>query len=88
MEKTNIKTLSAFDKCFRKLHPDIKNIVLNKLDIFIKNPNHPSLRIKKIKGTDNIWEMSITKNYRITFTPVGNTKILRKVGTHNILSKQ
>ncbi len=88
MEKTNIKTLSVFDKCFRKLHPDIKNIVLNKLDIFMKNPNHPSLRIKKIKGTDNIWEMRITKNYHITFTPIGNTKILRKVGTHNILSKQ
>ena len=86
MRRINIVTLPTFDKDFRKLHPDIKNIVLNKIAIFIDNPNHPSLRIKKIKGTANTWEMSITKNYRITFNPVGDTKILRKVGTHNVLN--
>ena len=88
MKKINIVTLPTFDKCFGKLHPDVKRITLNKLDIFIKNPNHPSLRIKRIKGSDNIWEMSITKNYRITFVPVGDTRILRKVGTHDILNKE
>ena len=86
MKKINIVTLPRFDKDFSKLHPNIKNVVLNKLNIFMDNPNHPSLRIKKIKGTTNKWEMTITKNYRITFKPVGNTKILRKVGTHDILN--
>lgn len=86
MQKINIVPLSTFDKDFKKLHPDIKNAVLNKLDIFINNPFHPSLRVKKIKGTDNIWEMTITRNYRITFMPVGDTRILRKVGTHDILN--
>ena len=86
MRQINIVTLPTFDKGFRKLHPNIKNTVLNKLDIFIKNPSHPELRIKKIKGTADKWEMTITKNYRITFKPVGDTRILRKVGTHDILN--
>jgi len=29
-----------------------------------KNPQHPSLRNKTIKGTINTWEFSINKNYR------------------------
>ena len=86
MKRINIVTLPAFDKDFRRLHPDIKNIVLNKIAIFMDNPSHPSLRIKKIRGTADIWEMSITKNYRVTFKPAGDTRILRKVGTHNVLN--
>ena len=86
MKKISIVTLPTFDKDFSKLHPSIKNIVLNKLDIFMENSSHPSLRIKKIKGTADIWEMSITKNYRITFMSLGDTKILRKIGTHDILN--
>lgn len=86
MKKVNIVTIPTFDKDFSKLHPDIKKAALNKIELFIENSNHPSLRIKKIKGSDNIWEMSITKSYRVTFMPVGDTRILRKIGTHDILN--
>ena len=32
-----------------------------------KNPQHPSLRNKTIKGTINTWEFSINKNYRCIY---------------------
>lgn len=37
------------------------------LDMLIKNPQHPSLRNKTIKGTINTWEFSINKNYRCIY---------------------
>ena len=37
------------------------------LDMIIKNPQHPSLRNKTIKGTVNTWEFSINKNYRCIY---------------------
>jgi plasmid maintenance system killer protein len=37
------------------------------LDRLIKNPQHPSLRNKTIKGVADIWEFSINKNYRCIY---------------------
>lgn len=37
------------------------------LDMLIKNPQHPSLRNKTIKGTINTWEFSINKNYKCIY---------------------
>lgn len=51
----------------------------------MRNPRHPSLRVKKIKGRKDIWEMSITINYRLTFEIHESSVLLRKIGTHNIL---
>jgi len=49
------------------------------------NPRHPSLRVKKIQGAGNIWEMSVTKSYRITFQRKEEIILLRNTGTHDIL---
>ena len=87
MKNKKIVFTKHFDKLFRKLPTDIRNLTYQKLELFLKNPNHPSLRIKKIKGTDKLWEMSITMNYRLTFENSENELFLRKIGTHNILNK-
>ena len=41
-------------------------------------------------GTPGIWEMSVTRDYWITFQRDGNVVLLRNIGTHDILkhSKQ
>jgi len=36
---------------------------LEKLTLYENNPRHPSLRVKKIQGAGNIWEMRVTKSY-------------------------
>lgn len=53
----------------------------------IENPNHPSLRIKKMEGHRSIWEARVTKGYRMTFEIKNDTFLLRRVGTHDILKK-
>jgi len=47
--------------------------------------NHPSLGHKKMAGQKDIFEIRVSKSYRLTYQKVGDTVYLRKVGTHNIL---
>lgn len=75
----------AFRKCYKKLSKKIQKVTDQKLKLFVDNPWHPSLRVHKIKKTKDIWEASITQNYRFTFQIENNICILRKVGGHNII---
>lgn len=83
----HIEATKTFLKLYKKLDPEIKNKVKKALIFFQKDPSHPSLGHKKMAGQENIYEIRISKTYRITYTKSGNTAILRKVGTHDILSK-
>jgi len=57
------------------------------IDRLIENPNHPSLRAKKMEGHHSIWEARITKGYRMTFEIKNDTFLLRRIGTHDILKR-
>jgi hypothetical protein len=43
----------------------------------------PSLRIKKIQGTESIFDFTITMSIRMTFEFNGDTIILRNIGDTN-----
>ncbi|MCH7732751.1 MAG: hypothetical protein IIB44_09590 [Candidatus Marinimicrobia bacterium] len=45
------------------------------------------MRNKKMTGQKNIYEIRVTLNFRITYTRKGDTAILRKVGTHNLMKQ-
>lgn len=76
-----------FEKCFKRLPKDIQETFAKKIKLLISsNMAHPSLRVKKIQGTQLIWEASITMNYRITFELIEGGILLRRIGTHNILN--
>tara|TARA_Y100000294_G_C8440660_1_gene290585 strand:- start:26 stop:283 length:258 start_codon:yes stop_codon:yes gene_type:complete len=80
-----LRQLGSFKKAFKKLPPEIQKQFDKKLKLFVKNPRHPSLKVKKMEDPRNIWEGRITYSYRFTFQVEGNTLIFRKVGTHDIL---
>ena len=63
-----------FEKDYQKLPQRIRKQV-GRTDIT------PWLRTKKIKSEKDVYELSITKNYRLTFHIEGDTYVLRKVGT-------
>ncbi len=74
-----------FKKTFNKLPRDIRELTYQKLHLLVNDPFHPSLRVKKMKGTESIWEMSITMNCRLTFENRTDEILLRKIGTHDVL---
>ena len=48
------------------------------------NPQHPSLRSKKIQGVRGIYEARIDRNYRMTYERLGDDVVrLRVVGKHD-----
>jgi mRNA-degrading endonuclease RelE of RelBE toxin-antitoxin system len=76
-----------FKKEYQALPKEIQNNFDKKLSFFLENIFHPSIRTKRIQGTKNRWEGSVTMKYRFPFELHGNTAIFRTIGTHDILSR-
>ncbi len=75
-----------FDRAYRKLPADVRKIFGEKIRLLVNSRfTHPSLRIKKIKGTSFIWEVSIDMNHRFTFEKIEGGIKLRVIGTHKII---
>jgi len=72
----------SFAKDYKKLPQQLQKRTNQKLGFLLDNIKHPSLRIQKIKGEKDIYEASVTMNYRIRFTITGDTYLLLRVGTH------
>ena len=54
-----------FQKHYRDLTETEKKQLRNKLTILAENPLHPSLRTKRIQGTDDLFECSVNMDIRI-----------------------
>ena len=76
-----------FKKEYNSLPKEIQTAFDKKLALFLDNTTHPSLRVKRIQGTKQQWEGSVTKNYRFTFEFIENTVLFRTIGTYEILSR-
>lgn len=83
-----VKTSSHFERSFKKLPRDLKELTKKKLRLLLEDPSYPSLRVKKVQGyheTPSIMEMSVTMSLRVTFQIFPDFIYLRHVGTHEIL---
>ena len=77
----------SFKRDYQRLPQLIQKQADRKLGLFSKNIRHPSLRVKRVKGYKNLWEGSITMNYRFLFRVDGDTSFLLYVGTHRLLDR-
>ena len=78
-----ITRTSRFKKDFQKLPQRIQEQTIQKLRLLVTNIKHPSLRVKKVQGTNDEFELSITMNYRAKFRIETDSYVLMRVGTHN-----
>ncbi len=74
-----------FKKQYQKLPEAIQKEAEKQLDFLLSNPHHPSLHLKKMEDSRNIWEARVTVSYRFTFQIDGDYYILRTIGTHSTL---
>jgi mRNA interferase RelE/StbE len=61
-----------------------------KIGYLLQNVQHPSLRVKKVRGTEdnNLWEASIDLKHRMTFEYVNdNTIRLHSCDGHEIFDR-
>ena len=76
-----------FKREFKRLPEHIRKQAMRKLKLLLMNPRHPSLRVKKIRGEirgyRDVFEGSITKDYRFLFRVEEGSYILLTCGTHD-----
>lgn len=83
-----LRTLDTFKSDYQDLPKEIQEQVDKALRLLGQNPRHPSLQIKKVKGTRGIWEGRASLAYRFTFNWESDLITLRRVGTHDILQRE
>jgi addiction module RelE/StbE family toxin len=71
-----------FVRDYKKLAPQIQKQTDKALVLLLENIRHPSLRVKKVRGSNDEFELSITMNYRAKFFIEEDTYFLLRVGTH------
>ncbi len=77
-----------FEKHYKKMTPVEKKQIRSKVEILADNPLHPSLRTKRIQGTDELFECSVNMDIRIIWYYEGDELImLLDVGHHDILDR-
>ena len=77
-----------FQKHYKDLTAVEKKQFKSKLTLFADNPLHPSLRVKRIQGTNDLFEFSVNMDIRVIWFYEGETLVaLVDIGHHDILKK-
>ena len=75
-----------FDRAYKKLPEEVRDQFRRKLRLLVGSRfTHPSLRVKRLQGTPDLWEASIDLNHRFTFQKIEGGIFLRVIGPHEIL---
>lgn len=79
---------NLFLKHFKKLTAQEKKQLKIKLELLAENPLHPSLRTKRIQGTEELFECSVNIDIRIIrYFEEGQMFILLDVCHHDIFKQ-
>jgi len=82
-----IRRTESFLTDYRRLPAEVKARVDKQLAYLIENPGHPSLKVKKLRGSDK-FEVRVSRGYCLTFRYKDEILELRRVGTHDILKRE
>ena len=74
-----------FEKRFGSLSVKIQDKFFRRIDLFLKDPNHPDLKSHPLKGNLlGCRAFSVTGDYRVMYRILSKTEIkLLDIGTHN-----
>ncbi|NIR52047.1 type II toxin-antitoxin system mRNA interferase toxin, RelE/StbE family [candidate division KSB1 bacterium] len=78
----------SFVKDYQKLPQQIQKQTDKKPGFLLQDISHPSLRVKKVQGSirgkkvSDVYELSVTMNYRLFFQIQNNVYVLLAIGTH------
>lgn len=78
-----LERTARFARAYKKLSADDRRRVDTAIRRFAGEPDHPSLRVKRMQGTAGIWEARASDALRFTFERKGDRVVLRNVGRHD-----
>jgi mRNA-degrading endonuclease RelE of RelBE toxin-antitoxin system len=75
------KASSSFWRCYEQLPENIRRLAEQKYQLWLENPQHPSLRFKPFRGEH--WSVRIGDHYRaVSFWRDNETFAWTWIGTH------
>ena len=77
------KVRPSFWRAHERLAPSVKARARLAYQLFAQNPDHPSLRFKRLQGSGDIWSVRINDQDRAVGVRNGNTIEWIWIGTHN-----
>ena len=77
------KARPSFWRAYDRLAPSAKARAREAYRLFERNPEHPSLRFKKLQARDDVWSVRITDQYRAVGIRSSDTIEWLWIGTHN-----
>jgi hypothetical protein len=77
------KTRPAFWRAYGGLATSAKDRAREAYRLFERNPDHPSLRFKKVQAREDVWSVRINDQCRAVGVRSGDTIEWIWIGTHN-----
>ena len=77
----------SFWRAYASLDPEVRQAARRAYQLFSHNPDHPSLRFKKLGGYEHVWSVRINEQYRALAERQGDTVTWVWIGTHNEFDK-
>ena len=60
------------DKDYAALSANVRKAFGKQLAFLLENPRHPSLRAKKLEGSDDLWQARVNRGWRFYFKIEGD----------------
>ena len=79
---------TRFKRAAKRLTTHDHERLAKALFLYEENPSHPSLGVKRIQGTRDIWEGRASDSIRSTFQKIEGGILLRNVGAHDATLKR
>jgi mRNA-degrading endonuclease RelE of RelBE toxin-antitoxin system len=71
-----------FDRSLRDAPKAVQTAFWKQAETLTVNPRHPSLRTKKYRDTDGLWQARVTRGWRLYFTIENDTYYLVDITSH------
>ena len=81
------RTRSSFWRAYGCLSETNRRAARRAYARFQENPDHPSLRFKKLGGYEHVWSVRINEQFRAIGERRGDTIVWVWVGSHNEFDK-
>jgi Txe/YoeB family toxin of Txe-Axe toxin-antitoxin module len=73
----------SFWRAYQALDPRVREAARRAYQLFSEDPEHPSLRFKKLQNYDNVWSVRINEQFRAVGERTGDTIEWAWIGSHN-----
>ncbi len=84
MAVPRVKSIATqrFWELFQRLPAEVQNLAVKNYHLWRRHPNHPSLRFRRLKGSEDRVSVRVGDHYRVLGRVKGETVVWVWIGSH------